>query len=222
MLNLLGPKQNFCDGITRRSFLKIGGLAMGGLGLPDILRLEALAGQKSATHKAIIMIFLPGGPPHQDMVDLKPDAPKEFRGEFKPIATNVAGIQVCEHLPRLAGMMDKFAIIRSIVGCRDEHASDQCLSGYTPSEGRLLPGGRPSLGSILAKLEGPVDKAVPPFVGLAPKMDFAGWANPGGPGFLGRAFAPFRPEGDGGVRVWARGPAGALAMDGSATLGNCV
>jgi hypothetical protein len=197
MLNLFGPKQRFCDGISRRNFLKIGGLAMGGLGLSDILRLEAQAGQKSASHKAIIMIFLPGGPPHQDMVDLKPDAPKEFRGEFKPIDTKVPGIQVCEHLPRLAGMMDKLTIIRSIVGCRDEHASDQCLSGYTPSESRLLQGGRPSLGSILAKLEGPVDKAVPPFVGLAPKMDFAGWANPGGPGFLGRGYAPFRPEGDG-------------------------
>jgi hypothetical protein len=196
MLNLLGPKQRFCDGISRRNFLRIGGLAMGGLGLADVLRLEAATGQKSASHKAIIMIFLPGGPPHQDMVDLKPDAPKDIRGEFKPINTNVTGIQICEHLPRLAGMMDKLAIVRSIVGCRDEHASDQCLSGYTPSESRLIPGGRPSLGSILAKIEGPVDKAVPPFVGLAPKMDFSGWANPGGPGFLGRAYAPFHPEGE--------------------------
>jgi len=124
MLNLFGPKQRFCDGISRRNFLRIGGLAMGGLALPDILRLEAQAGQKSPSHKAIIMVFLPGGPPHQDMVDLKPDAPKEMRGEFKPIDTNVTGIQICEHLPRLAGMMDKLAIIRSIVGCRDEHASD--------------------------------------------------------------------------------------------------
>jgi hypothetical protein len=197
MLNIFGPKHRFCDGVTRRNFLKIGGLAMGGLGLADLLRLEARASQRRSPHKAIIMVFLPGGPPHQDMVDLKPDAPKEVRGEFKPVNTNVTGIQICEHLPRLAGMMDKLAVIRSIVGCRDEHASNQCLSGYTPSESKKLPGGRPSLGAILSKLQGPVDKAVPPFVGLAPKMDFRPWADPGNPGFLGRAHAPFTPEGDG-------------------------
>src|SRR5207302_5891522 len=115
------------------------------------------AGQRTAPHKAIIMVCLPGGPPHQDMVDLKPDAPKEIRGEFKPIPTNVNGIQICEHMPRLARMMDKLTIIRSVVGCRDEHASHQCLSGYTPSEGKQLQGGRPSLGSLLAKIQGPVD-----------------------------------------------------------------
>ena len=197
MLNILGPKHRFCDGVTRRNFLKIGGLAMGGLGFADLLRLEAHAGQRPSPHKAIIMVFLPGGPPHQDMVDLKPGAPKEVRGEFKPIDTNVTGIQICEHLPRLALMMDRLTVIRSIVGCRDEHAANQCLSGYTPSESKKLPGGRPSLGANLSKLQGPVDKAVPPFVGLAPKMDFRPWSDPGNPGFLGRAYAPFTPEGDG-------------------------
>src|SRR6266446_9115124 len=131
MLTIWGrARGGFCDGVTRRDFLRIGGLALGGLSLPQVLEAEAKAGV-STPHKAIIMVFLPGGPPHQDMVDLKPEAPKEIRGEFRPIATNVNGIQICEHLPRLAGMMDKFTIIRSIVGCRDEHASDQCLSGYT-------------------------------------------------------------------------------------------
>src|SRR5438105_2405234 len=96
-----GRHRSFCDRVSRRDFLKIGGLAMGGLALPDLLRAEAQAGTRRP-HKAVIMIYLPGGPPHLDLVDLKPDAPAEIRGEFKPIATNVPGIQVTEHLPRVA------------------------------------------------------------------------------------------------------------------------
>ena len=80
------------------------------------------------------MIFLSGGPPHQDMVDLKPDAPAEIRGEFKPIRTNVPGIEICEHLPRLARMMDKFAVIRSLVGSDGHHAAFQCMTGRTSGE----------------------------------------------------------------------------------------
>src|SRR6188508_2581951 len=98
MLTILGNKNRFCDGITRRNFLKIGALGLGGLTLPQILKAEASAGIKNP-HKAVIMIFLPGGPSHQDMFDLKPNAPSEVRGEFKPIKTNVPGIQICEHLP---------------------------------------------------------------------------------------------------------------------------
>src|SRR5262245_41248396 len=104
-----------CDQVSRRSFLQVGGLAMGGLSLPQLLRAEAASGRGSS-HKSVIMIFLSGGPPHQDMVDLKPDAPAEIRGEFKPIATRIPGIQICQHLPRLAAMVDKVAIIRSLVG----------------------------------------------------------------------------------------------------------
>src|SRR5215208_4948813 len=110
-----GSGDTICDGISRREFLKIGGLAMGGLALPGILAAEAKAGIKS-NHKAIIMIFLPGGPPHQDMFDLKPDAPSEIRGEFKPIKTKVPGIEICEVFPKIAAMMDRFAILRSVVG----------------------------------------------------------------------------------------------------------
>src|SRR5882724_15633 len=108
MLTILGPepeRSGFCDGVSRRNFLKIGGLGLGGLALPQLLRAEAVSGIKKS-HKAIIMIYLPGGPPHQDMFDLKMDAPSEIRGEFKPISTKVPGIQVCEHLPRMAAMMD--------------------------------------------------------------------------------------------------------------------
>src|SRR6266516_6362009 len=128
MLTILGQPQRFCDRVSRRSFLKIGGLALGGLSLPQILRAEAQAGV-TGSHKAVIMISLSGGPPHQDMVDLKPDAPSDIRGEFKPIRTNVSGIDICEHLPRLAVKMDKFAVIRSIVGAEERHAAFQCMTG---------------------------------------------------------------------------------------------
>ena len=117
MLTILGNrhKHRFCDGLTRRGFLRIGGLALGGLTLPQILRAETAAGVRNP-HKAVIQIFLPGGPPHQDMFDLKMDAPAEIRGEFKPIKTNVSGIEICELFPRIAAMMDKFAILRDDTG----------------------------------------------------------------------------------------------------------
>src|SRR6266508_3415343 len=108
-------RSGYCDGVSRRNFLKIGALGLGGLALPQLLQAERSSGL-ARSHKAIIMIFLPGGPSHQDMFDLKAEAPSEIRGEFKPIGTNVPGIEICEHLPRLAGCMDQAAIIRSIVG----------------------------------------------------------------------------------------------------------
>ena len=116
MLTIVGKGGGkFCDGVSRRDFLKIGGLAMGGLSLPELLRAEAQAGI-IRSHKAVIMIFLAGGPPHQDMFDIKVNAPAEIRGPFQPIKTNVPGIEICELLPRMASMMDKLVPIRSIVG----------------------------------------------------------------------------------------------------------
>ena len=93
--------------MTRRGFLQAGALGMGGLTLSQLLQLESQAGI-SGSNKAIIMIYLVGAPPHQDMYDLKPDAPAEIRGEFQPISTNVNGIQICEHMPNLAKIMDKY------------------------------------------------------------------------------------------------------------------
>ena len=122
-------RSGYCDGVTRRDFLKIGGLALGGMSLPQLLRAEAQAGI-TRSHKAVIMIFLAGGPPHQDMFDLKPDAPEGIRGEYRPIPTNVPGLDICEHMPRLAKMMDKFAVIRSLVGAGGDHSAGQCLTGY--------------------------------------------------------------------------------------------
>ncbi len=194
MLSILGQPFRLCDRVSRRSFLHIGGLALGGLSLPQILRAEAEAGT-SQSHKAIIMIFLSGGPPHQDMVDLKPNAPAEIRGEFKPIPTKVPGIEICELLPRLATMTDKVAIVRSIVGSEGQHAAFQCMTGH--SHQRQPQGGWPSLGSAVSKLRGPRHPAVPPFVGLSPKMKTSTWADPGQPGFLGLAHAPFLPNAEG-------------------------
>ena len=194
MLTIYGQKARFCDGVSRRNFLRIGALGLGGLALPHLLQAEAAAGIRRS-HKATIMIFLPGGPSHQDIFDLKMDAPAEIRGEFKPIMTNVPGIQICEHLPRLAAMMDKLVLIRSIVGARDNHDAFQCQTGRLNTN--QPPGGWPSLGSVLSKLNGPVDPSVPPFIGLAPRMGHMEWADPGKSGFLGLAHAPFKPDGAG-------------------------
>ena len=194
MLTIFGPKQRFCDGISRRNFLKIGALGVGGLSLPQLLHAESLSGIRRS-HKAIIMVFLPGGPSHQDIFDLKTDAPSEVRGEFKPIRTAVPGINICEHLPLLAGMMDKTAIIRSMVGALDDHDAFQCLTGRPVRN--QPPGGWPSLGSVLSKLQGPINRSIPPFVGLSPKMGEMRWARSGDPGFLGLAHAPFKPSGAG-------------------------
>ncbi|HTI49893.1 MAG TPA: DUF1501 domain-containing protein [Planctomycetaceae bacterium] len=199
MLSISGGKSaDYCDRQSRRHFLKIGSMALGGLALPQILRAEAASGTQSRklSHKAIIMIYLSGGPSHQDMYDLKLDAPPEIRGSFQPIDTNVPGIRICEHMPRLAAMMDKFTIIRSLYGSKDQHNSDLCLSGY-PAGPKGRQDGHPSLGSVVSRLQGAVDPAVPPFVGLTIKTRHAPYSNPGIPGFLGLAHAPFQPDGPG-------------------------
>jgi hypothetical protein len=123
--------------------------------MSQILRAEAQAGI-GKSHKAVIMIFLPGGPSHQDMFVLKTDAPSDIRGEFKPIKTKVPGIQICEHLPKIASLMDKLVLIRSIVGANGDHYAVQCLTGRD-SRGQP-PGGWPCLGSTLSKLQGPVNQ----------------------------------------------------------------
>ncbi|MSU62743.1 MAG: DUF1501 domain-containing protein [Pedosphaera sp.] len=191
MLTIYGSKSRFCDGVSRRNFLKIGALGLGGLSLPQLLQAESTSGI-GRSHKAVIMIFLPGGPSHQDIFDLKLDAPSEIRGEFKPIKTNVAGMEICEHLPRLAQLADKYTLIRSMVGALDDHNAFQCLTGRVARN--QPPGGWPCMGSVLAKLHGPVDLAIPPFIGLAPKMGHMEWADNGMPGFLGVGNAPFQPN----------------------------
>lgn len=197
MLTIFGKSARYCDGISRRSFLRIGALGFGAtyLTLTDILRAEAKSGTGSRP-KSIINVFLGGGPAHQDMWDLKLEAPVEIRGEFKPIDTTVPGLQICEVFPKMARLMDKCAVIRSIVGANGRHDAYQCMSGWEVKD--LAPlGGRPSLGSVVAKVQGPSDPSVPPFVGLAAPTKHAPWSDPGAAGFLGTAHAAFKPDGQG-------------------------
>src|SRR5256714_6548121 len=193
MLTIYGKASQFCDGISRRNFLKIGALGLGGIAWPDLLQAEAASGIRRS-HKAIIMIYLPGGPPHQDMFDLKSDAPSEIRGEFKPIKTKVLGIHICEHLPRIASIMDKLVAIRTMVGAEDNHYDYQCMTGRLKRT--EPPGGWPTIGAAISKLQGATNPAVPAFVGLEPKMQHHPY-NSAGPGFLGVAHQSFRPQGDG-------------------------
>ena len=177
----------------RREFLKIGALGLGGLTLPNLLRAEQAAGiQKS--HKAVIMIYMVGAPPHQDMYDLKPDAPAEVRGEFKPVNTPVPGIQICEHLPKIGSIMDKVVPLRSVYGSPNgAHDSFICYTGRTTQ--KQPPGGWPSIGSTVSRVLGPADATVPPFFGLAPNAGHPPYGSPGHPGFLGVADAAVRPAG---------------------------
>src|SRR5262245_48994742 len=189
MLTIWGAKQGFCDGVTRRNFLKIGAFGAG-LTLADMLRLRSEASQTSGRptrNKSVIMIYLPGGPSHMDMYDLKPDAPAEFRGEFNPIQTNVSGVQICEHFPQQARMWDKLACVRSIVSV-DEHSDTLVMTGYSDRENRTA--NHPSFGSVVSRLRGATSD-VPPFVSLR------GMSRGTEPGFLGIAHRPFSPSGPG-------------------------
>ncbi len=108
MLTISGDRQSFCDGVSRRNFLKVGALGMGGLGLPELLRLRAEAAPSHTAPKAVILVCLPGGPSHLDMYDMKPDAPAEYRGEFDPVQTNVPGLDICVLMPLQTKIADLY------------------------------------------------------------------------------------------------------------------
>jgi hypothetical protein len=197
MLTILGrpdKEARFCDGISRRSFLQIGGAAMGGLALNEILQMEAQAGTTNNSHKAIINIYLPGGPPHIDMWDLKPNAPSEIRGDFKPISTNVPGIEICELFPKIAAMMDKFALIRTLCDSDGGHDGYQCMTGHSrgdrgPSEGW------PAAGSWVSRMAQEANPAVPAHMAMVYETGNRTWGEPGKAGFLGPKHNPFNVVG---------------------------
>jgi hypothetical protein len=178
--------------LSRRSFLKIGTFGLGGLTLPGLLKAEEAAGIRSS-RKSLILIYLVGGPPHQDMFDLKPNAPREIAGPWRPVATNVNGIQICEAFPRLARMMDKLVIVRSLVGNQVDHDAAQVFHGHHPRR-PMASGGWPQLGSAVARLQGPTDRTTPPFISLCYTCTHGPYNEPG-PGVVGPSFAPFRPMG---------------------------
>jgi hypothetical protein len=192
MLKFLGQRRQFCDGIARRDFIQAGVLAIGGLTMADLLRSQAAAKEAAATagvrgsassHKAVIMIYLPGGPTHIDTYDPKPEAAAEFRGEFKPTRTSVPGMQLCELLPRQAAIADKLAVLRG-VRFTDEHDAHLLMTGF-PERVR-----RPAFGSVVSKLKS-ARGAMPPYVSLMNRpMDED-------PEYCGAAHRPFLPSGPG-------------------------
>jgi hypothetical protein len=181
MLTVYGHSRRYCDGLSRRSFLQAGALALGGLTLPALYRAEARSGKRS--NRSVIMVYLSGGLAHQDTFDLKPQAPPEVRGEFKPIPSSVPGVSVCELLPRMARCMDRVALLRSITG----------LTGVGMNTAQRE--GRPHAGSVIARVLGPTDPLVPPFVDLFPTMQHKPYNSPP-PGKLGRTAAPVKVDGD--------------------------
>lgn len=192
MLSILDRDRG--SSISRRNFLRIGGLGVGGLTLSQVLKAEAKAGVASS-NKSLILVYLVGGPPHQDMFDLKPHAPAEVAGPFRPIHTNVPGMDICQYMPRLAQRADKLAIIRSMCDSQNDHNAFQCYTGF--NQQKPMPRGDwPELGAVVSRLQGPTHPSVPPFVSLCYNCSHPPYNEPG-PGFLGVAHSSFRPQGPG-------------------------
>jgi hypothetical protein len=191
MITIFGKTNKFCN-LNRRSFLKIGGFSMSAFGGMNVFSNEF----KPKSKKSIIHIFLAGGPSHLDTWDIKKDAPREIRGEFSPIQTSISGIEICECFPKLALLMDKISIIRSITGSLDAHDSHQCLTGYDRKNMESI-GGRPSIGSVLSKIYGQKDLSVPSSVILNERTQHLPWSYGGTGGFLGNAYNSFNPNGNG-------------------------
>jgi len=187
MLNLFGSKYRVCDGVDRRDFLKVGALGLGGLTLADLLRQRAHgAANPGVSHKSVIMVYLPGGPSHIDMYDLKPDAPQEFRGEFRPIRTNVPGFDVCELMPLHARLADKMSVVRGLQTV-DSHSAELLMRG-TLSAPR-----RPVFGSIVSRLRGAGARSMPHYVALGGENG----SDPADPAYLGSTYRPFTFGGPG-------------------------
>jgi hypothetical protein len=193
MLELLGPAYRACDGVSRRSFLKVGFLGLAGLSLADHLRLRARAAEQDRPTKdtAVILLYMPGGPSHIDTYDLKPGAPVEFRGEFKAVPTSVPGIQICEHMPRHARLMDRMAIVRSLTHTNASHgmATHWMMTGYVPTV-ETSDNQNPSCGSVTARLRGANAPRLPAYVCLPDR------AACGDAAYLGVANNPFTPGSD--------------------------
>ncbi len=189
----------FCDGITRRNFLKVGGLGVGGLTLSNLLALKARGAVSAGSPtRSVIMVYLNGGPSHMDLYDLKPEAPVEYRGEFKPIRTNVSGMDISELLPLQAKIADKLAIIRNMKFQQEGHTAPELYTGF-------LKGNRPAFGSVVSKLrqDAGIHGALPPNV-------YLGDANHVGlPGYLGKAHESYIP----GSKAANLGPSRDLSLD---------
>lgn len=202
MITVLGKERRFCDGISRRDLLKAGGLGLIG----SLFHLPALAPavERAAAHagraKSVIFLFLHGGAATQDMFDLKPAAPENIRGEFRPIATSAPGVQICEHLPRTARWMHKAALVRSVHHNAGSHNVVPTFTGWTQpvtEQNVANPNHPPSMGSVCELLKDPRD-AMPAYVCVP---NYLGWGESGRRpgiygGFLGGRYDPLCSECD--------------------------
>jgi hypothetical protein len=193
-----------CPGpLNRREFLSAGMLGVGGLCLPDLLRLQAQAESTTSRRDqetSVIFVWLPGGPPHMDMYDMKPNAPVEYRGAFHPIHTNVNGIELCELMPRHAKIADKFSVVRSVAHNFADHGGGhkRMMTGRIPATPVDTVNDAPATGSIIAKCREKANRDIPNYVSLNP----GGRTNDvfaQGAAYLGPSFLPFNVEGDPGA-----------------------
>jgi hypothetical protein len=184
-----------CSGTSRREFLQIGTLGLGGLTLSQLLQAEATAApEKRRKTKSVIMIYLVGGPPHQDMWDMKPDAPAEIAGPMRPAASNVPGMEFCDLLPQMNQRADRLVVVRSIVDSQAGHDAYQCFTGRRPGKSAPV-GGWPQFGSVVSKVQGPTDPAIPAYASLCYTCTHGPYNEPG-PGFLGVGQSGFGALGD--------------------------
>jgi hypothetical protein len=203
MLEFRRPGIRLCDGVSRRDFLRVGSLGLAGLTLPTLLQARSAAASSTRRARSVIQLFMWGGPSQQETFDLKPNAPDGVRGEFKPIATKIPGIRICEHLPRLAQMIDRYTILRSVTHTGVNHGT----SAYHMLTGRIhaspgtlrhpAPTDHPSVGSAAARF-GRQPRDLPPCVSLPSVLhDGDGGEVPGqGPGLLGQRYGPFLVNAD--------------------------
>lgn len=209
MITVPGIRQSpFCDGLSRRNFLKAGALGFGGLTMADLLRAESSSTADAGRRQgSIVMVYLPGGPTQHETFDPKPNAPVEIRGAFNSIRTAVPGVHFCELLPKLAGLANRFSVIRSLVGFENRHESFQCYTGRPGgrAQDNEPSGGWPTLGSVVSRLLGPRGGGVPAYIDAAPKMSYPpynlngrhiGSSEISWPGFTGPQHAPFALNGD--------------------------
>lgn len=188
MLTFWGRSQTLCNGQSRREFLRVGAMGIGGLTLADLLRAEDASGTQAKRPKSVIYIVLNGGPSHIDTWDPKPLAPVEYRGEFGTIPTKLPGVHFCELFPKQAEVVDKMALLRGVASVENDHFLSEVYSGLPRTSGN-----RPAFGSIVSKLA-PERNLLPPYVSLdqrgEDRFEFQK------PHYAGSAHSPFRPFAD--------------------------
>lgn len=191
---------NLCSGpLSRRSFLRLGTLGVGGLCLADVMRLRAEASQVTTPpDTSVLFVWLAGGPPHLDMYDMKPDAPEEYRGPFQPIETNVAGLKVCELMPLHAKCADKYTVIRSIAHTFNDHGggSKRVMTGRIPETPTETINDAPSVISIVAKMREKYELGLPNCINAADGGREGAHTYAQGPAYLGPKYNPFGVGGD--------------------------